>query len=294
MIKPGRALRLARLTNCEERPLFIVPLDHTVTDGPFIDARGYDELLLNFAKNGVDAIVVHKGRLGLMPVEVYARLSVIVHISASTKYAADPTFKYQVGDVEDCLRRGADAISVHVNVGSLTEDLQLRFMGEVADACDRIGLPLLAMLYPRGPGIKDHAPLDTLLHAASLAVDLGADIVKLPLSGPVSAMKRVIDSCPIPVVAAGGNQVSDSKFMTFVADVMKSGARGLAAGRNIFKAADPAAKVCQVRSILHANYSGAPQQSTVPIAAWTAPDRDQQVNGGVVAGLQSEQQEKVS
>lgn len=129
MIKPGRALRLARLTKCGEKPLFIVPLDHTVTDGPFIDARGYDELLLNLARNGVDAIVVHKGRLGLMPADVYARLSVIVHISASTKYAADPTYKYQVGDVEDCLRRGADAVSIHVNVGSLTEDRQLAQMG---------------------------------------------------------------------------------------------------------------------------------------------------------------------
>jgi 2-amino-4,5-dihydroxy-6-oxo-7-(phosphonooxy)heptanoate synthase len=294
MIKPGRALRLARLTKCEERPLFIVPLDHTVTDGPFTDARGYDELLVNLAKNGVDAIVVHKGRLGLLPADVYAKLSVIVHISASTKYAADPTFKYQVGDVEDCLRRGADAVSVHVNVGSLTEDRQLSLMGQVADACDRVGLPLLAMLYPRGPGIKDHAPLETLLHAASLAVDLGADIVKLPLSGTVSVMKRVIDSCPIPVVAAGGSEVSDSEFVAFVADVMKSGARGLAAGRNIFKAADPAAKVCQVRSILHANYPRATQQSAVPIAAWSNHDQDQQVDGAVVPGLQPVHQEKVS
>ncbi len=294
MIKPGRALRLARLTKCDERPLLIVPLDHTVTDGPFTDARGYNELLGTLAGNGADAIVVHKGRLGLLPESVYARLSVIVHISASTKYAADPTFKYQVGDVEDCLRRGADAVSVHVNVGSLTEDRQLGMMGEVADACDRVGLPLMAMLYPRGPGIKDHPPLETLLHAASLAVDLGADIVKLPLGGHVSEMKRVIDSCPIPVVAAGGNQVSDTEFGAFVADVMKSGARGLAAGRNIFKAADPAAKVREVRSILHAHYSGGPQQSTVPIAAWTSDDRDQQVDSGGTPGLQPGQQEKVS
>jgi 2-amino-4,5-dihydroxy-6-oxo-7-(phosphonooxy)heptanoate synthase len=293
MIKPGRALRLARLTKCEAEPLFIVPLDHTVTDGPFTDARGYDELLVTLASNGADAIVIHKGRLGLMPAEVYSRLSVIVHISASTKYAADPTFKYQVGDVEDCLRRGADAVSVHVNIGSPTEDRQLGLMGEVADACDRVGLPLLAMLYPRGAGIKDHAPLDVLLHAASLAVDLGADIVKLPLDGSVSAMRRVIDSCPIPVVAAGGNQVSDSEFDAFVADVMKSGARGLAAGRNIFKAGDPAEKVRDVRNVLRAYYSAPPRQSTVP-TAWMSHDRDQQVNGGVVPGLQPGQQENVS
>jgi len=265
MIKAGRSLRLGRLLKGEETPLFLVPLDHTVTDGPFTDARRYDALLGILADNGADAIVVHKGRLGLLPRSVYAKLSVVVHISASTKYAADPSFKYQVGDAEDCLRRGADAVSVHVNVGSLTEDRQIRMMADVADSCDRVGLPLLAMIYPRGPGIKDHPPLETLLHAASLAVDLGADIVKLPLSGSVQDMKRVIDSCPIPVLAAGGSKVSDNEFGTFAADAVKSGARGLAAGRNIFMAADPAAKVREVRRILHANHLGVPRQPAIAI-----------------------------
>ena len=252
MIKSGRALRLGRLFKGDETPLFLVPLDHTVTDGPFTDARGYDALLGILADNGADAIVVHKGRLRLLPRSVYARLAVVVHLSASTRYAADPTFKYQVAEVEDCLRRGADAVSVHVNVGSLTEDRQLRDLAGVADACDRAGLPLLAMLYPRGPGIKDHPQLETLLHAAALAVDLGADIVKLPLQGPVAAMKQVVDSCPLPILAAGGAQVSDHQFGAFVADAMASGARGLAAGRNIFMAADPAAKVREVRQLLSA------------------------------------------
>jgi 2-amino-4,5-dihydroxy-6-oxo-7-(phosphonooxy)heptanoate synthase len=268
MIETGRSLRLGRLLKDWSTPLFVVPLDHTVTDGPFTDARRYDALLGILAENGADAIVVHKGRLGLLPRWVYARLSVIVHVSASTKYAADPTFKYQVGDVEDCLRRGADAVSVHVNVGSLTEDRQIRMMAGIADSCDRVGVPLLAMLYPRGPGIKDHPPLDTLLHAASLAVDLGADMVKLPLGGSVPTMKRVIDSCPIPVLAAGGSQVSDSEFGSFVADVARSGARGIAAGRNIFMAADPAAKIRDVRRILQANH-GDDRHPAIAVG-WTA------------------------
>jgi len=144
---------------------------------------------------------------------------------------------------------------------------------EVADSCERAGVPLLAMIYPRGPGIKDHPPLETLLHAGSLAVDLGADMVKLPLSGSVSAMKRVIDSCPIPVLAAGGSQVSDGEFGTFIADVMKSGARGLAAGRNVFMAADPAAKVREVRQILDAGQQGE-QQPTLAVA-WIEHDGSQ-------------------
>jgi 2-amino-4,5-dihydroxy-6-oxo-7-(phosphonooxy)heptanoate synthase len=268
MISSGRSLRLARLLRGNDAPLLLVPLDHTVSDGPFTDAEGYEGLLGLLADNGADGIVVHKGRLRLLPRAVYANLAVVVHMSASTRYAVDPTFKYQVADVEDCLRRGADAVSVHVNLGSLTEDQQLRSMAGVADACDRAGLPLMAMMYPRGPGIKDHAVLETLLHAASLAVDLGADIVKLPLDATPAAMKRVIDSCPIPVLAAGGSQRSDREFATFVADVMRSGARGLAAGRNIFMAADPAAKLREVRGILQAAHHGLPREPSVPLA-WT-------------------------
>src|SRR5215212_5939808 len=212
MIKAGRSLRLGRLLKDEHAPLFLVPMDHTVTEGPFADAHRYDKLLDILADNGADAIIVHKGRLGLLNGRVYSKLSVVVHISASTRCAPDPSFKYKVGDAEDCLRRGADAISVHVNLGSLTEDQQIRMLADAADACDRSGLPLIAMVYPRGPGVKDRPYLETVLHAASLAADLGADIVKLPLAGSMQDMKHIVDSCPIPVVSAGGSQISDGDF----------------------------------------------------------------------------------
>ena len=67
MIETGRSLRLGRLLKDPNKPLFVVPLDHTVTDGPFTDARRYDALLGTLAENGADAIVVHKGRLRLLP-----------------------------------------------------------------------------------------------------------------------------------------------------------------------------------------------------------------------------------
>ncbi len=279
MTKTGRTLRLWRLFKSEESPLFLVPLDHTLTDGPFTDANQYDSLLELLAGNGVDAIAVHKGRLGHLHRSVYSKLAVIVHVSASTKYAADPNYKYQVGDAEECLRRGADAVSVHVNMGSITEDHQIRMMAQMADACDRAGLPLLAMIYPRGPGVKDHPPLETLMHAASLAVDVGVDIVKLPLAGcSVQDMMQVVHSCPIPILAAGGAKVSDKDFGVFAADVMKSGARGLAAGRNIFLAADPGAKAREIRRILDSNYLNVLRQPALSLAP-ANPQRAESGNG---------------
>ena len=145
-------------------------------------------------------------------------------------------------------------------------------LADTADSCDRAGLPLIAMVYPRGPGVQGRSYLETVLHAGSLAADLGADIVKLPLTGSPQEMREIVDSCPIPVVTAGGSQVSDPEFNGFVAQVMKSGARGLAAGRNIFMAADPAAKVREVRQVLTANFVGASSQSVIDLAR-VKPDR---------------------
>src|SRR6266568_5271897 len=184
--------------------------------------------------------------------------------SSSSTYALDTTHKYQIGGVEDCLRRGADAISVHVNLGSPTEDRQIAMLAAVADACDRLSVPLLAMLYARGAGIEAHPRVDVLAHAASLAVDLGADIVKLPLAGPINEMREVIRRCPIPLLAAGGSWTSDEEFSAFVANVMRSGARGIAAGRNIFMAPDPAAKVRQIRKVLYANQIAAAASPAQP------------------------------
>lgn len=266
MNRSGRSLRLERLLKSEQSPFFVVPIDHTVTDGPFTDAKSYDRVLSALADNGADAIVVHKGRLGLLNKSVYSKMSVVVHISASTRYATDPNYKYAVADVEDCLRRGADAVSVHVNVGAVTEDAQIRVMADAADACEREGLPLLAMIYPRGPGVKDKPLDEAVKHCAALATDLGADIVKLPLSGSIAEMKSIVDSCPIPVLTAGGSQVSDGAFNQFVADVMKSGARGIAAGRNVFMAADPGAKVRELRKVLQANFAGGRPQPQLALA----------------------------
>ena len=181
MIQAGRSLRLGRLLKGEHAPLFLVPMDHTVTDGPFADAHRYRGLVGILADNGADAIIVHKGRLGLdRAVFETPRRRARQRVDAD---AHDPNDKYPVADADDCLRRGADAISVHVNLGSETEGQQIRMLASAADACDRAGLPLIAMVYPRGPGVKDRPWLETVLHAASLAADLGADIVKLPLGG---------------------------------------------------------------------------------------------------------------
>lgn len=247
----GRNLRLKRLHRYNNDHLLIVPLDHSVANGPFASNKKYNKILHNIANSGADAVVLHKGRLRDLTNEVYKKLSVIVHVSASTTYASDVDDKYIVASVEDAVRRGADGISVHVNLGSKTESKQLRDLAQVAESCESNGIPLLAMMYARGERISELSSLETLSHAAALAGDLGADIVKLALPNNAEKIQWITSHSPIPVIAAGGSKLDEADFLGFVRRVMLGGGTGMAAGRNIFMSEDIPRLIEKTRSCLN-------------------------------------------
>lgn len=252
----GAQLRLHRLSRHGDRRLLVVPLDHSVTDGPIRSAAGLSRLVNQLAGSGVDAVVLHKGSVRRIDPAAFRRTALIVHLSASTVHAADPDAKYLVASVEEALRLGADAVSVHVNLGSAAERQQVADLATTAGACDRWSVPLLAMMYPRGPQIRDPRDPALLAHAATLAADLGADLVKTPYAGSPAAMADVVRACPVPLLAAGGPKLADSGLLPrYVTGVIRSGAAGVAIGRNIFQAADPSAAASQVAHLVHADPS---------------------------------------
>ncbi|MER6023024.1 2-amino-3,7-dideoxy-D-threo-hept-6-ulosonate synthase [Streptomyces anulatus] len=249
----GARLRARKLYRNSPDRLLVVPLDHSVTDGPIATAAGLNHLVGRLSDNGVDAIVLHKGTLRRLDPEPFTRTSLIVHLSVSTMHAPDPDAKYLVSDVENALRLGADAVSVHVNVGSAGEAAQVADMAAVADACDRWNIPLLAMMYPRGPEISDPRDLVLVKHVATLAADLGADLVKVPCPRTVTDLADVVGACPVPVLVAGGQVAGTTEeLLDAVGGILDTGVGGLAMGRNIFQADDPGKRARQVADLVHA------------------------------------------
>jgi 2-amino-4,5-dihydroxy-6-oxo-7-(phosphonooxy)heptanoate synthase len=238
----ARALRLTRIFRHHPCRTVIVPLDHAVSTGvPATFHWSADPLLADLAAAGVDAIVLHKGLLR----HIDAR--------ASTACAPDPDAKCLVTDVEEAVSLGADAVSVHVNLGSLDERRQLEDLGRVAKACDRWNVPLLAMVYPRGPTIADPHDPELVLHAAMLAANLGADLVKTEYAGSLTAMADIATACPIPLLVAGGPKLADEEeVLTFVGAAIDGGAAGVALGRNVFMSTDPRGMAARVAERVHA------------------------------------------
>ncbi|WP_426505270.1 2-amino-3,7-dideoxy-D-threo-hept-6-ulosonate synthase [Dactylosporangium sp. McL0621] len=249
-----RRVRLDRLYRNGSGGLLVVPLDHPISGAPIIHSGrpgGLDRLVGDVADGGADAVVLHKGALRHVAARRFRSLSLIVHLSAGTGLSADPDAKVLVCSVEEALRLGADAVSVHVNAGSGTEPRQLADLAAVAGDCERWGVPLLAMVYARGPGIADGRAPHLVAHAAAIAAELGADLVKTAMPRAVADLAALTAASPIPVLAAGGDAHDSAAALNHLADAMRAGAGGVAAGRLVFNAPEPAAMLRRLSALVH-------------------------------------------
>lgn len=246
-----KSIRWKRIFKGHPPRTVIVPMDHGVTSGPMEGLEDMEKAL-GTVQQGADAVVVHKGVLKALGHVFDLSCGVIVHLSASLSFSPSSNSKVLVGAVEEAVRLGADGISVHVNLGDDLDREMIRDLGLVAKEADRWGMPLLAMIYPRGKGVKDPYDPELVAHGARLGAELGADVVKVPYTGSPETFRRVVEGCFVPVVIAGGPKVSsDRELLEMVKGAMEAGAAGLSIGRNVFQHKDPPRILRALRALVH-------------------------------------------
>ncbi len=249
----GKRIRLERIINRDTGKTVIVPMDHGVSMGPIEGIIDLPKTINEVAEGGANAVVLHKGMVGFGHRGYGKDVGLILHLSASTSLGPDPNEKVLVASVEEAIKLGADAVSIHVNIGSNTETAQLKRLGEISRCCREWGMPLLAMMYPRGEGINQFDEKAVAL-AARVGAELGADIVKTNFTGSVESFRRVVEGCPVPVVVAGGEKMdSNEDILKMVELAVEAGAAGVAIGRNIFQAESPRLMTKAISMIVHDN-----------------------------------------
>lgn len=261
----GKRVRLSRLFHAVSGRSVIVPMDHGATLGPIPGLLDPVQSVVKLCRDPsqVQGLVMHRGVMEhvggmLSPCDLPSR---ILHLSASTAASPRMAEKMLIASVEDALRMGADAVSIHVNLGVEAEPDMLRDLGLAASRCQQWGMPLLAMVYTRVNGqVSNMAP--DLAHAARLAAEMGADLVKVGYPGNAECMAQVVDGCFIPVLIAGGEKcATDQHALQMVSGAMEGGAAGVCMGRNLFQQEHAAGFVQQVARIVHGAQSSPTLQS---------------------------------
>jgi len=252
----GKRIRMERIIDRKSKRSVIVPMDHGVTLGPVRGLEDMRKAVNAVAEGGANAVLLHKGIVFAGHRGYGKDIGLILHISASTNLGPDPLNKVLVASVEEGIKLGADAISIHVNVGAENEPEMLQSLGAVAMECEEWGMPLLAMMYPRGPKVKSEHDAEMVKHAARVGAELGADIIKTNYTGDPDSFKEVVRSCPVPVIIAGGPKANtDEEVLQMVEGAIEAGASGVSIGRNIFQHDDPTKMTQAISRIVHEGFS---------------------------------------
>ena len=250
----GKEIRMERLLDRNTGKIVIVPMDHGVSVGPIMGITNMKNAMSQVADGGANAVVVHKGIVARGHRGSGPDMGLIVHMSASTSLSPSPNSKILVCSVEEAIKLGADGVSVHVNIGDDNEKEMLAHLGSVARSASEWGMPLLAMVYPRGAKIENEYDVEVVKHAARLGAELGADIVKVSYTGSPDSFRKVVEGSHVPVIIAGGPKMgSDKAILEMVKGSIEAGGSGTSIGRNVFQHKNPTRIVGALAMIVHKN-----------------------------------------
>jgi class I fructose-bisphosphate aldolase len=279
-LSPGKRTRLKRLLYTYGPgggTLLILPIDQGLEHGPvdfFVNPDALDpDYQFQLARDGnFSAIALHIGLAEKYFHQYTGEVPLILKLNGKTAIPPDTqAFSALTGTVEDAVRLGADAVGYTLYVGSPAQDRDFAQLVGVRRDAERLGMPLVIWAYPRGEGVAKKGGRESLYavdYAARVALELGADIVKLnyPVASekdkdspppystlqlpPEQAFRKVVESAGRALVlVSGGEKVGDEELLQKVRSSMDSGATGIIFGRNLWQR--PRAEALELTRTLH-------------------------------------------
>lgn len=226
------------------RALFLA-YDHGMEHGPadFDDESVDPAKILEIADSGYfTGVIFQKGVAEKYYDKRKNKVPLIVKLNGKTNLIAgqDP-YSPQICTVEEAISLGASAVGYTVYVGSEHEAKMISEFSKIEKETDEKGIPLIGWMYPRGKVVagKEYSK-ETLAYAARIALEIGAEMIKIPYTGDPESFKWVVQSAgKTKVVVMGGKKTSEEEFFKMARDVLSAGAIGLAVGRNIWQDKNP-------------------------------------------------------
>jgi len=186
-------------------------MDHGITLGAIKGLQNIESTIDAVTRGGADSVLTQRGLADRVHPNKNGK-GYVIHLNASTTMGPDANNKRTTGTVREAVRAGADAVSLHVNVGSNHEPHQLEDLAAVTKEAREYGMPVLAMAYPRGPEVDEHDKTN-LAHAVRIAEEMDAGIAKTAYPGAAETYDTVIDAVDIPAIMAGGAPQTDRQMV---------------------------------------------------------------------------------
>ena len=240
----GMKNRFARIVKPEDGRAVMLAVDHGYFLGPtsgLEEPRKTIEPLLPYA----DSLMLTRGVLRTS-VDPNSSVPIVLRVSGGTSVIKEDLSNEDITvSIEDVLRLNVSAMALSIFVGSEHERETLVSLTKLVDKGERYGIPVLAVTAVGKDMARDARYLGL---ACRIAAELGAHIVKTYYC---EEFEKVVESCPVPVIVAGGKKIPELDALRLAANAVQGGAVGVDMGRNIFQSDSPVGMIRAVRTIVH-------------------------------------------
>lgn len=234
---------------------FLLAYDQGLEHGPtdFNDENVDPQYVFDIARDaGVfTCLAVQKG---IAEKYYKSQVPLIVKLNGKTAYhKGEEPFSPQNCTVEEAIKLGAAGVGYTIYVGSERENESIEEFAKIQKEAHEAGLPVVLWAYPRGKhvGEAEHSR-ENVAYGARVALELGADMVKLPYTGDVESFRWVVKSAgKVKVLVVGGSKAEEEVFLARTREILEAGAIGWAVGRNVWQNPKPIEFAKKIAEILY-------------------------------------------
>jgi 3-hydroxy-5-phosphonooxypentane-2,4-dione thiolase len=239
----GLKNRIARIIKPETGKTVMLAVDHGYFLGPTSGLERPGETIAPLIRYA-DSLMLTRGVLRTS-VDAINPIPVVLRVSGGTSILKELSNEGVTTSMREAIRLNVSAVAVSIFVGSEYEKETLMNLSNLVNEGEEYGIPVLAVT---AVGKEMNRDARYLSLCCRIAAELGAHIVKTYYC---EEFEKVIESCPVPVVIAGGKKVSEHDALKLSFDAIRDGAIGVDMGRNIFQSTHPVAMIQAVRSVVH-------------------------------------------
>lgn len=239
----GMKNRISRIIKPSTGRTVMLAIDHGYFLGP---TSGLEDIPKNISPliPHCDALMLTRGILRTS-IDAQIDAPVVLRVSGGTSILGDLSNEVITTPVDEAVRLNCAAVAVSIFVGSQHEKETLGSLSNLVSEGVEKGMPVLAVTAVGKDMARDARYLGL---CCRIAAELGAHIVKTYFC---EDFKKVVDSCPVPVVVAGGKKISERAALELAHNAVSAGAVGVDMGRNIFQSDSPIGMIKAVRAVIH-------------------------------------------
>lgn len=257
--------RMQNIFNSETGRTLMASIDHGLYMGAVQGIEHPVEVIKEFIEYDLDGILISLG-LNKISTELFKQKKALskiltldyILLSKIPGIVEEIFANCAFFSVEQAVHWGFDAVKVLLAWGTdrETQIKSIQYIAKIAQTCDKLQMPLMIKPFLDNKNIPKEKRKDpkVIIDVSRIAVEMGADIIKIPYTGDKDSFAEIVDHSYVPVVIYGVPNMSTMKdLLQATKDSIDVGGKGIVFGMDVWQNNNRKKIIHALRDIIHKN-----------------------------------------